>query len=114
MYESRHAHLLPIRSFVKRTCLHIALGFVIILFSLGLGMIGYAHFENMEWIDAYLNASMILSGMGPVDEMVTRNGKIFSGTYAIFCGVVFLVTIAIIIAPLFHRFLHRFMIKDVK
>lgn len=114
MYESRHAHLLPLHSFVKRTCLHIALGFAIILFSLGLGMVGYAHFENMEWIDAYLNASMILSGMGPVDEMVTTKGKIFSGTYAIFCGVVFLVTIAIVIAPLFHRFLHRFMIKDVK
>jgi len=114
MYESRHARLLSFHAFVKRTCVHIVLGVGIILVSLALGMAGYAYYEDMDWISAYENAAMILSGMGPVDEICTPQGKIFAGTYALFSGVIFLVTIAIIIAPLFHRFLHRFMIKDVK
>lgn len=114
MYESRHHRLLPVRDFVKRTCLHVLLGIAIILISLALGMAGYSYFEGMDWIESYENAAMILSGMGPVNELHTPEGKIFAGTYALFSGVIFLVTIAILIAPLFHRFLHRFMIKDIQ
>jgi hypothetical protein len=76
-------------------------------------MWGYHHFEGMDWINAYENAAMILSGMGPVDSLHTEKGKIFAGTYALFSGVIFLIVIAIFIAPLFHRFLHKFMIKDI-
>lgn len=75
-------------------------------------MSGYHYFENMDWIDSYLNASMILSGMGQVANLNTEAGKIFAGTYALFSGVVFLVVIAVIMAPIFHRFMHRFLIKD--
>ncbi len=93
---------------------HLLFGIGIIVFSLFLGMAGYHYFEEMDWVDSYENAAMILSGMGPVDPVKTVNGKLFAGTYALFSGIVFLIVIAIIIAPLFHRFFHKFMIKDVK
>ena len=93
---------------------HLAIGFGIILLSLGLGIFGYRYFEGMGWISAYENAAMILSGMGPVDPLYYDASKIFAGTYALFSGIVFLVVIAIIMAPLFHRFFHKFMIQDVK
>lgn len=113
MFEQRHHRLLPFPVFIRRVCIHLALALGIIGFSLLIGMAGYVYFEHMEWIDAYENAAMILSGMGPVDDICSWEGKFFAGSYALFSGVVFLVAIAIIIAPLFHRFLHRFLIKDV-
>lgn len=114
MYESRHHKILPLNQFVNRVIAHLLLGFSIIFVFLGIGMWGYHHFENLTWIDAYENAAMILSGMGPVDPVNTTSGKIFAGTYALLSGIVFLVVIAILIAPLVHRFFHKFMIKDVK
>ena len=68
----------------------------------------------MGFVDAYENAAMILSGMGPVADMPTAAGKIFAGSYALFSGIIFLIAIAIIAAPLIHRFLHAFLLKDVK
>jgi hypothetical protein len=68
----------------------------------------------MTLVDAYENAAMILSGMGPAEPLKTDGGKIFAGTYALFSGIIFLIVIAIFIAPLFHRFFHKFLIKDVK
>lgn len=88
------------------------LGLFIILLCLGLGMTGYMYFENMNFVEAYENAAMILSGMGPVDTLKTVGGKIFAGTYALFSGVIFLVVIAIIFSPIFHRFFHNFLMKD--
>jgi hypothetical protein len=114
MYESRHRALIPGRSFIQRMVRHLLIGFAIILISLFIGMYGYHHFEGMDWVSSYENASMILSGMGPVEPLQTVNGKIFAGTYALFSGIVFLIVIAIFIAPLIHRFFHKFMIKDVK
>ncbi len=105
-------HVAPIHIFVRRLLRNLVIGFGILVCSLGIGMIGYSHFEQMNWVDAYINASMILSGMGPVDVLHTEGGKLFAGTYALFSGVVFLVVIAIIIAPVFHRFMHKFQIKD--
>ena len=112
MFEGKHPPLLPLRLFIKRVLCNLAIGLAIIAASLGIGMYGYAHFENMSVVDAYENAAMILSGMGPVDTIMTTNGKIFAGTYALFSGIIFLVVIAIIIAPIFHRFFHHFLIKD--
>lgn len=114
MYEGKHLPLAPLRVFIKRIICNLAIGFAIIVFSLCIGMIGYSHFEQMSLVDAYENAAMILSGMGPVDTIKTAGGKIFAGTYALFSGIIFLVVIAIIIAPIFHRFFHRFLIKDSK
>lgn len=103
---------LPISTFIKRLSRNIIIGSIIIVFSLGIGMIGYNQFENMSWIDAYVNASMILSGMGPLSPLNTASGKIFAGTYALFSGVVFLVVIAIIFAPIIHWFFHKFHLKE--
>jgi len=76
--------------------------------SLALGMLGYRGAEGLSWLDAFLNAAMILTGMGPVSEMHTTAGKMFAGCYALFSGVAFLTAVAVLFAPLFHRFLHRF------
>lgn len=97
--------------FLKRLTRSVLIGSVIIAASLGIGMLGYQHFENMSWVDAYVNAAMILSGMGPVSTLQTESGKIFAGSYALFSGIVFLIIIAVIFAPVFHRFLHKFHIE---
>jgi hypothetical protein len=76
--------------------------------SLSLGAAGYHQFEGMPWLDAYLNASMILTGMGPVNVLHTEEGKVFAIAYALFSGVVFLSAAAVLFAPIVHRFLHRF------
>jgi hypothetical protein len=114
MYEAKHLSLAPLRIFIRRVICNLIIGFAIIVFSLAIGMFGYSHFEGMNFVDAYENAAMILSGMGPVDTIVTTGGRIFAGTYALFSGVVFLVVIAVIMAPVFHRFIHRFLIKTLK
>lgn len=85
-------------------------GFAIIVlaFSLGIGVVGYHFFFNIGWLDSLVNASMILTGMGPVDKAVTSGAKIFSSIYAIYSGVAFLTSVAMILSPVAHRFLHRF------
>jgi hypothetical protein len=104
--------LQPRRQFLKKLIRNFLIGFFIILLSLGVGMIGYHHYEKMSIVDAYVNAAMILSGMGPVSTLQTDGGKIFAGTYALFSGIIFLVIIAIIFAPLVHRFLHNFHLEE--
>lgn len=99
-------------AFIKRILISLTVGLSLIVISLVLGMFGYRHFEHMNSVDAYVNAAMILSGMGPVSELHTDAGKIFAGSYALFSGIIFLVVIAIFIAPLFHRFLHSILVKD--
>ena len=80
----------------------------LIIVSLSAGAIGYHEFEGLPWLDAYLNASMILTGMGPVDALRTEGGKLFAIVYSLFAGVVFLSACAVLLAPVAHRFLHRF------
>lgn len=104
----------PTKTFLKRLTRNISLGMVVILTSLGLGIFGYRYFEHMSWVDAYVNAAMILSGMGPVNPLYTNAGKIFAGTYALFSRIIFLVVIAIIFAPVVHRFFHKFHIEESK
>jgi len=84
----------------------IAAGFIVV--SLAIGMAGYAHFEHLGWHDSFLNAAMLMGGMGPVETLQTPGGKIFAGLYALYCGLGVLVCFAIIITPVFHRFLHKF------
>lgn len=112
MYEKRHQKLLPLRHFFRRLFFNFIIGMLIILISLGIGMWGYSHFEKMGFIDSFVNAAMILSGMGPVSNLATDSGKIFAGLYALFSGIVFLIVIAVILAPIFHRSLHKFLIND--
>lgn len=114
MNENKQPKPLPSHQFVKKLFRNLFFGFVIILISLGLGMLGYHHFEKMSWTDAYVNAAMILSGMGPVSNLQTEAGKLFAGSYALFSGIVFLVVIAVVFAPVIHRFFHKFHLDDSK
>lgn len=100
--------------FFTRLIRNFVLGISLITISLIVGMCGYRYFEGMSWVDAYANAAMILSGMGPISPLNTDAGKIFAGTYAIFCGIFFLIFIAIIAAPLFHHFFHKLLLRDNK
>lgn len=110
--EAKQKPLLPIWHYVKHLSRNILIGILIILGSLGLGMLGYHHYEKMTWIDAYVNASMILSGMGPVSPLQTEGGKLFAGSYALFSGIIFLIVMAIVLAPAIRRFLHRFHMEE--
>lgn len=83
----------------------------IILFSLVIGILGYHYFESLSWIDSLLNASMILGGMGPVNNLQTNAGKIFASFYALYSGIILLASVGILITPVFHRFLHRFHLE---
>lgn len=92
----------------------LALAFGIIGLSLGLGIFGYHFCAGLTWLDALLNASMILAGMGPVNEITTVGGKLFASFYALFSGVVFITAVALLLAPVFHRFLHKFHLESGK
>jgi hypothetical protein len=106
-YEHKNEPLLAFPKFLRRLAVHVATGLLLIAGSLGLGVLGYHHFDGLPWLDALLNASMILGGMGPVDPVRSTAGKIFASFYALFSGVVFLVVVGIMIAPAVHRLLHR-------
>lgn len=112
MYEHRHERLLPAREFVQRLLRHAGLASAVILGSLLVGVCGYVWFEDLSWVDGFLNAAMILGGMGPVATIRTTGGKIFAGLYALYSGLVFLVAAGILLAPLFHRVMHRFHLGD--
>ncbi len=110
--ERRHQPLASTRVFIRRLLTYLAISIAIITFSLGIGVLGYHYLENLSWLDALLNASMILGGMGPVDPLHTAAGKLFASFYALFSGMVFLVAVGVLIAPIFHRFLHAFHIAE--
>ncbi len=112
MYEHRRSPLLPARLYYIRLAQHAALALAILLVSLGAGMAGYAYFEGLGWIDAFLNSAMLLGGMGPVDAPHTPGGKLFAGCYALYAGLVFLATGAILLAPIVHRLLHRIHVEE--
>jgi hypothetical protein len=112
MFEHRSKPLLPRRQFYGRVARCLRIGMAIIAVSLGIGMSGYHVFEHLSWLDAFANASMILSGMGPLNPLETTAGKIFASCYALFSGVAFLSSIAVVFAPIFHRFLHKFHLEQ--
>jgi hypothetical protein len=114
MYEHHKKPLASRKVFARRLALNGLIGLALLGFSLGIGMLGYHFLEDLSWIDSLLNASMILGGMGPVDPMKTNAGKIFASFYAIYSGVILLASVGILIAPIFHRFLHRFHLVEDK
>jgi hypothetical protein len=111
-FERRTEPLLPRAQFASRVAMALMVGGALVLFSLAIGMAGYRYLEDMGWLDAYLNASMILSGMGPLAPPKTDIGKFFAGTYALYSGFVILLAAGIVFAPIFHRFLHRFHLDE--
>ena len=108
IYESKTRPPIPHRRFVRRLLLHVAFAFGLVGFSLLLGMAGYAYFEHLPWRDAFLNAAMLLGGMGPVDAPKSDGGKLFAGFYALYAGLVLLVAVALLFTPLVHRMMHKF------
>jgi hypothetical protein len=107
-FEPRHHRLLPPLAFVRRLMKHIGITLFVILPSLLLGIAGYHFLEGMGWIDAFANAAMILSGMGPLEPLKTSAGRMFAGLYALWSDLVLIVAAGVIFAPIIHRVLHRF------
>ena len=108
MYETRNQAFLPRAQFARRVALHFAIATGLLAGSLALGMAGYMYFESLPWRDAFLNAAMLLGGMGPVDAPKTNGGKVFAGLYALYAGLLILITAGVVLAPVLHRLLHKF------
>lgn len=111
MYEKRSDRLAPPAMFLRRLARHAALTLALITVSLAAGMLGYHALEHLSWTDAYLNAAMLLGGMGPVDPPRTEAGKLFAGTYALYCGLVVIIAAGVLLAPFLHRLMHRFHLE---
>jgi len=112
MFEPRNKKLLPRKEYFRRLARHAVMGVMVIIASLAIGMMGYHTFEKLSWIDAFVNAAMILSGMGPVATLQTDTGKLFAGFYALYSGIALISVVGIIFAPVIHRFLHKFHLED--
>ena len=108
MYETRRQPPLPRAIFVRRLLIHASVALGLLVVSLGIGVAGYAYFENLPFLDGFLNSAMLLGGMGPVNMPVTAAGKLFAGLYALYAGLVFIVTAALVFTPIIHRVLHQF------
>lgn len=108
MFEHRKQPLLTPAEFLGRIFRHVGVSMAILAGSLLIGVIGHRFLEGQPWVDAILNAAMILGGMGPVGELHSTAGKLFAAAYALYSGVVFLVVVGVLFAPIVHRALHRF------
>jgi hypothetical protein len=106
--EAKHQPVLSRKEFAKRMARSFGIAVLLILASLLFGVCGYHYLEDLPWIDAYVNASMILGGMGPVDPVKTTAGKIFAGCYALYSGLVVIMVAGVLLAPVVHRMLHKF------
>mgnify|MGYP003376435215 CR=1 FL=1 len=112
MYEHRSQPLLSRPLFLRRMLGHGLIALSLLVVSLAIGVLGYYLTEGLPWLDAVLNASMILGGMGPVNELHTAGGKLFASAYALFSGMAFLAIAGIVVAPLAHRILHRLHLES--
>jgi hypothetical protein len=111
MYEHHKERLLPRYHFYFRLGKHVFIALVLIAVALCIGIAGYHYIEGLPWVDAFAEASMILSGMGPMSPIKSNAGKIFAGFYALFSGLVFISVIGIVSAPILHRFFHKFHLE---
>lgn len=99
---------------MRRVAVHFAAATLLVLGSLAIGMAGYEYFEALAWRDAFLNAAMLLGGMGPVNPPLTPDGKVFAGLYALYAGLAFLIVAGLLFAPVIHRLMHKFHWDDEK
>lgn len=114
VFEHQSEPLLPKRAFVLRVLRFTLLSVGLVVVSLGFGILGYLGFAHLSLVDAFLNAAMIMGGMGPVSELRTNAAKIFAGVYALYCGMVLLVAVGIVLAPALHRMLHALHLQNVR
>lgn len=110
-YEKLHKPLLPKNKFYKRLIGNLIIALIIIIISLCIGVTGYMQFAKMNFVDALLNASMILGGMGPVDILPNNAAKYFASAYALFSGVTFLSIVGVLFAPVLHRIMHLYHLE---
>jgi hypothetical protein len=113
-FEKRHQRVAPRHVFMTRMARAVGLWLAITAFGLVVGIAGYALLEGMSLTDSFLNAAMILSGMGPAAELKTQSGKLFAGCYAIFSGLIIVIATGFVLAPIFHRVLHKFHVETSK
>ena len=109
----KNTNILTPRAFAKRVVTYTIVSLGLLVFSLGIGIFGYHFIGDLGWVDSLYNASMILTGMGPIDEMKTDAAKFFASAYALFSGVIFLSTVAIFFAPFAHRLMHLLRVDDL-
>jgi hypothetical protein len=112
MFENTSQPLLGRRAFLRRFASSTAVGIAFVAASLLIGMVGYHVSEGLPWIDSFLNAAMLLGGMGPVEQPQTVAGKLFAGAYALYCGLAVLMVPGIIFAPVVHRLFHKFHLRN--
>ena len=110
--ENKNQDIISKKKFIIRMMKYSICVMLFVILSLVVGMFAYHKLEGMSWIDSYLNACMILGGMGPVGEVKSVAGKIFAGTYAMYSGFVAIIAVGIMAAPIFHRFLHHFHMEE--
>ena len=113
MNGQKGKNMLPPKDFAKRVIKYSVFSICLLVFSIGIGVLGYHYIGELKWIDSIYNASMILTGMGPVNEMKTNAAKLFASIYAIFSGVIFLSTVAIFFAPFAHRLMHLLKVEEI-
>jgi len=111
VFEHRTSPLLPRKAFYRRLGQSFLIGGSLLAVALSIGMTGYHFLEDLDWLDAFANAAMILSGMGPLAPLQTSAGKLFAGCYALFSGLLFLSVAGIILAPIGHRLMHKFHLE---
>lgn len=111
-FEHHSEPVIPFDQFIKRIVRYTFFSFLLLGVSLGIGVLGYHFINDLPWIDALLNASMILTGMGPIDPVKNDAAKLFASFYSIFSGVVFLSTVAVFLSPIAHRFLHKLHVDE--
>ena len=112
MYEGKHQPLLSKAQFYQRLLWHTGVALVLAAVSLAIGMAGYIITEGLPWVDAFLNVAMLLGGMGPVNPPLTTAGKLFAGVFALYAGLVFIVSAALVLTPVVHRVLHHFHLSE--
>jgi hypothetical protein len=112
VFERRSEPILSTRTFIYRLLKCLGLAFLVVALALGIGVAGYHFFARLAWMDALLNAAMILTGMGPVDVLHSNAAKIFASAYALFSGVVFISMMGLLLSPIAHRVLHKFHVSD--
>ncbi len=112
MFEPRHAPLASRLVFLRRFLRYLSAALLLAFAALGLGVLGYHYIAGFPWMDALLNAAMILGGMGPVGDLPTDAAKLFASAYALFCGLIFISVMGIVLAPVAHRALHLFHLDE--
>lgn len=112
IYENKKQKLISVKRFRGRIMYAVYIDMMLISVSLLIGVLGYHFFNNLSYVDSFMNASMILGGMGPVDPLISDAAKIFAGCYALYSGIAFLTSFAILITPVYHRFLHKFHLEE--